>query len=97
MKKIVLLSLLSMIFNPLTVNAYSDYIYAGGETIGIELTSDSVLVAGTYSINNKNYGKEAGLKIGDRIISIDNIRIKNISELTKEIQHKKVFSVFLSF
>lgn len=93
MKKIFLLSLLSMIFYPLTINAYSDYIYAGGETIGIELTSDSVLVAGTYSINNKNYGKEAGLKIGDRIISIDNIRIKNISELTKEIQNKKSVSV----
>ena len=70
------------------VDAYSDYIYAGGETIGIELTSDFVLVAGTYSINNKNYGKEAGFMIGDKIIAVDGVKIKNISELTKQIQNK---------
>lgn len=88
MKRKLLVSLLLTIYSPLTIMAYSDYVYVGGETIGIELVSDSVLVAGTYSIDNKNYGKEAGFMIGDKITSIDGIRVTNISELTKQIQGK---------
>lgn len=93
MKKAFLISLILTIFSPLTILAYSDYIYAGGETIGIELTSDSILIAGTYSINNQNYGNKAGFKVGDRIISIDNVRVKNIAELTKQVQGKTEVSV----
>lgn len=93
MKKAFLTSLILTIFSPLTILAYSDYIYAGGETIGIELTSDSILIAGTYSINNQNYGNKAGFKVGDRIISIDNVRVKNIAELTKQVQGKTEVSV----
>ena len=88
MKKAFLVSLLLTILSPLIITAYSDYVYVGGEAIGIELTSDSILVAGTYSINNKNYGNEAGFIIGDKITSIDGIRVTNIGELTKEIQGK---------
>ena len=71
-------------FNPLIINAYSPYIYAGGESIGIELKSDYILVVGSYEIN----GIKPKLKKGDKIIKIDDIKVNNIKELTQNIQKK---------
>ena len=52
--KILLPSLLALFIIANTILAYSDYIIAGGENIGIELKSDYVLVVGSYDINNHN-------------------------------------------
>ena len=70
---------------PLNINAYSKYIYAGGESIGIELKSNYVLVVGTYKIN----GQKNSLEIGDKIVSVDGNRVNNIKELTNNINGKK--------
>ena len=43
---------------------YSDYVIAGGENIGIELNSKGIIIVGTYSVNNNNPAKEAGLQNG---------------------------------
>lgn len=88
MKKILVLALL-LIINPFIINAYSDYIYAGGETIGIELNSNYILVAGTYSVNNKNYSFESGLRAGDKLIAVDGKAVKSIKELTNETKSKE--------
>jgi len=71
--------------NPLVINAYSKYVYAGGESIGIELKSDYVLVVGNYDIN----GNKPNLKIGDKIVNVDGKRISNIKDLTASVQGKE--------
>ena len=48
MKKFILSLLTIYLFIPISVFAYSDYLIASGQNIGIELKSDYVLVVGSY-------------------------------------------------
>ena len=79
--------LLILFFLPFNINAYSKYIYAGGESIGIELKSNYVLVVGSYKNN------DSLIKVGDKIISIDDNQITNIKELTENVKGKKTVRV----
>ena len=67
MKKFTFSLLLLYLFIPLSVFAYSDYIIASGESIGIELKADHVLIVGSYDIGTHNILKDTDLKIGDEI------------------------------
>ena len=73
--------LLSLTIIPYYVKAYSDYIIAGGENIGIELNSKGVIIVGSYEVNNTNPAKEAGLLNGDKIIKINDNNITNIEDM----------------
>ena len=46
MKKLLLI--LSILFMPINVFAYSDEIYRGGNTLGIEINCDGILIVGFY-------------------------------------------------
>ena len=84
MKKIVFL--LSILFMPLNVFAYSDYIYRGGNTLGIEVNCDGILVVGFYQING-NYNKGSNkLKIGDYIKKVNGKEVYTLNELSIEIE-----------
>lgn len=69
---------------PLYVYAYNKVI-PGGETIGIEVHSKGVLVVGFYKVDNKNIGKDAGFKVGDTIIKVNNTNVYNISSMMDAI------------
>lgn len=84
-KKTLLSILLSILFIPTFVLAYSDYLIVGGENIGIELKSDGVMVVGFYKVNNKYIAKDAGLSVGDRIIAINETKVNSILDLTNTI------------
>ena len=86
--KFLLLSLLLLII-PINVYAYSDYIIAGGENIGIELYSKGVLIVGTYEVNGTNPGKSAKLNIGDRITKINGTNVSNIQSMLEAISKEK--------
>lgn len=88
----IFLLFLIIIF-PIITNAYTKKVYVGGENIGINVKSDGVLIVGFYKVGNKEPGKEAGLKIGDRIIKIDDISINDVDELSKEINSKKILKI----
>ena len=88
-KKAFILFLLTFISIPSIAFAYSDYIIASGENIGIELKSKYVMVVGTYEVNSKNPAKEAGLKIGDQITSIDGQEITDIESMVAQIKAPK--------
>ena len=75
-----------LLFIPSIALAYSDYVYVGGENIGIELKADGVLVVGFYKVNDSYIASDAGLKIGDRIVSINNQEINSIYDLTNQIK-----------
>ena len=71
---------------PIQVFAYSDYIYAGGENVYIDIKS-GVSIVGMYDINNVSPGIDAGLNVGDVIVSVDDINIENIKDLTDRINN----------
>ena len=73
-----------MIF-PIQVLAYSEYIIAGGENIGIELNAKGIIIVGTYKVNGGNPAEEAGLRIGDMITEINNASVNNIEEMLEKI------------
>lgn len=65
--------------------AYSDYIFASGENIGIELNSKGVVIVGLYKVNNEYPAANSGLKIGDVILSVNNEPVSNIDEMINKI------------
>lgn len=70
---------------PLNALAYSDYIIAGGDNIGIELNASGVLVVGTYDINNYSPAQESGIMIGDTITKVNDKKVYSIEELVSNI------------
>lgn len=86
---VILLTLLTM---PISILAYSDYIIAGGENIGIKINSKGIIVVGLYEVNGKNIAEKAGIQIGDIITSIDKEKVETIDELAEKISkaNKKI-------
>lgn len=84
LKTFLLLLLVNLVI-PLNVLAYSDYIIAGGQNIGIELNSDGVLIVGTYKIGNDDPAHDADLQTGDKILSINDTNIRSIEEMLNVI------------
>lgn len=83
MKKYYLL--LVIFFFPIFVFAYSKVI-PGGETIGIEVKSDGVLVVGFYPIDNIEIGKKAGFTLGDKIIKVGTNNVTDLSSMMESLQ-----------
>ncbi len=81
MKKKYLLSFIFLFCFPLITCAYSNYIIASGKNIGISLNSDHVIIVGSYDVNGKNILNTSLLRIGDKLISINNKEIKSINDL----------------
>ena len=76
-----------MIIQP--VSATSDKVYLGGQSIGIELDYEGIMITGTYDIeiNNKLYNPaNEGFKVGDIIIQVNNSPVKSISELMEQVE-----------
>lgn len=84
-KKTCLCLLLSLLIMPSCILAYSDYVIAGGENIGIELNARGILVVGVYKVGDNYPATEAGIKVGDIITSINDEQVNNISELSEKI------------
>jgi len=85
MKKISFFLFSLFLFIPIFVFAYSDYIIASGQNIGIELKSDYVIVVGAYEINNYNVLNETDIKLGDKIVKVNEYPITSVSNLQETI------------
>lgn len=79
-KKLFISLLLTLFIIPINTLAYSPYIFAGGENIGISINSKGVLIIGKYSINGDNLNND--LKNGDIITKINDITINSIDDMT---------------
>ena len=88
-KKSFLLLLLSLFIIPINAFAYSDYLIAGGENIGIEIHSKGVMVVGLYQVENKYPATEAGLKVGDIITTIEGENVSSVEDMVKKISSNK--------
>ena len=80
------LLLLVNILLPFNVFAYSDYILASGKNIGIEVNSNGIIIVGTYSVGSSDPARDANLKIGDKIISVNDNSVSSINEFIKVIE-----------
>lgn len=88
-KRKLLYFLVSFIFIiPINTLAYSKYLIPGGESIGIKVESDGVYVVGFYKVDGKDIASDAGFKIGDRIIRVNNNVIHNTKDLINNIDSK---------
>jgi len=84
MKKILIL--ISILLMPLNVFAYSDYIYRGGNTLGIEVNCDGILIVGFYQINGEYNKGKPKLKVGDYIKEVNGKQVSTLNELSNEIE-----------
>ena len=88
---------LILLLIPLKLYAYSDYIIASGENIGIKLDSKGVIIVGTYEVSGKNPASSAGLKVGDIIEKINNNDIKNIDNMINEIKNSRNKDISITY
>lgn len=79
--KVLVFALLILII-PFQVYAYSDYIIAGGENVGIKINSNYVMVVGSYYIGTD---KNKTLVPGDKILRINGYKVSSISEMLNVI------------
>ena len=85
MKKILLLIVTGFLL-PINVLAYSNYIIPGGNTLGIEIKSDGIMIIGFYQINGKYNRGNPTLKAGDYIVNVNGNKVETIKELTNIIE-----------
>lgn len=89
----LLLLMLSIYMIPFSVYAYSKNVIPGGENVGIELNSNGILVVGFYSIGSSSPGSDAGLKIGDKIIKINDEEVSKISDLASATKNSEKIKI----
>lgn len=74
---------------PICVFAYSRNLIVGGESIGIKINTDGLVVVGFYKINGEYEAKNT-FKIGDTILKINNKEVLSINELSNVIEKENI-------
>lgn len=83
---------------PINVLAYSKEIYLGGQTLGINLDCDGIMVVGFYQVNGKYNQGNPTLKMGDYITKVNDEEVSNLNDLTKIIEkHTKEGYVTITY
>jgi len=80
-KKLQLMFFLLLSIFPSIVFAYSSYIIPGGENIGIKMNTKYVSVVGFYKVNDSYIGEDAGFKVGDLLLKINDQEFSSIDEM----------------
>ena len=83
MKKFIVF-LCILLMSPLSVFAYSSKVILGGETIGIDIQSNGVMIIGFYKINGKYH--KSDLVEGDIITKVENDEVLSIEDLTASLE-----------
>lgn len=81
MKKIIILLLILL---PLNVLAYSNRIIPGGQTVGIEVENEGIIIIGFYRVNGKL--NQNNLRVGDIITHINGKYIDSIDTMLNLIE-----------
>ena len=97
MKKIILCLLSFYLLIPISVYAYSDYIMASGKNIGIELKSNNVIVVGSYNLGNYNPLNETELRLGDKIMKINEYDVTSVNNMQKIINEINQDNVLVTY
>ena len=97
MKHFKILLILLILIIPFNVLAYSEYIIASGDNIGIKLNSSNILIIGTYDIDGISPADDAGLIKGDKIVSLNDIKISTISEFENIISNNSNSAIKIGY
>ena len=84
--KLILVSIM-LLTMPINALAYSDYIYASGKSVGINIKLKGIMVVGLYEVNGISPGVIAKINLGDRIIKVNNNDVNSIKEMTDAISN----------
>lgn len=95
--KIQLFALFLLLLVPGFVFAYSDYVIASGDNIGIKLQTNGIIVVGTYDINGVDPATTAGLKAGDIITTINNKTVNSIDDINNIISNNNNYIVTIGY
>ena len=96
---IIILSLVMLFSSSNTIFAFAkeEKVYLGGFPLGFDISSDGVLVVGLSEVICENGitlpAKDAGIKCGDYILSLNGIKIKSaqdIDEVLKNSGYNKI-------
>lgn len=87
MKKMKILVWIYILLMPFYVWAYSEYIIPGGDTLGIEVTSEGVMVVGFYKVNGNLMNQN--LRVGDKITKVNNESVSDTTALVDLIDKYK--------
>ena len=94
-KKTLFISiLLSLFIIPFNTLAYSDYVIAGGENIGITINSKGIIIVGAY---DNNVFKNSNLKLGDIIIKVNDTKVDSINEMATILEKTNEDSVKITY
>ena len=83
-KRYLLLIIFALSYLPI----YAEEVILGGDSIGIKLEYDGLLVIGHYDINHEN-NPNKHIKINDRIVKVNNQSINNIVDLQLLVENCK--------
>ncbi len=82
---------------PNYVLAYSKYIIAGGENIGLQINNDGIIIAGFYKVNNSYPGYEANLNKGDTITMVNGKKVSSIDDFITSIENSNKKSLKITY
>lgn len=83
MKKSLVLIFIILLF-PASIFAYSNYLLPGGESVGISVDSNGLVIVGFYKVDGEFIAKST-LKIGDYILKINQKEVSDINDLANLI------------
>lgn len=83
MKKVLLL--LTILFLPFSVFAYSSKVIVGGDTLGIKVDTNGAMIIGFYKIDSKYNKGKPSLEGGDYILKINDEDINTVDDMTRVI------------
>lgn len=85
MKKMILSLLCLQLF---TTSIQAREVYVGGDSIGIKITYDGVMISGTYDIEDQGVTynpSQDDIQSNDIIIAVNNVEIKSVKEMAREL------------
>lgn len=86
MKRFLIIILLLLIF-PSYCYGYSDYLIAGGDSVGIQIKTKGILIVDKYDNTNNR------LKSGDLIIALDGVKDISLDNFNKLILNKSIVNI----
>lgn len=86
LKSFIAIFLVATFIMPQSLLAYSKYIVAGGENIGLSINNKGIIIAGFYKVEDKYPGYDAGLNKGDVIKRANDKEVSSIDDFIDAIK-----------
>ena len=96
-KSFLAIILVATFIMPQSILAYSDYIIAGGENIGLQIKNKGLIVAGFYKVSNIYPAKDALLEKGDTIVKADDKTIESIDDFVNAVKDSNQRNIKISY